>query len=158
MVRLKINKAHIKVVSTEDRLSEEDRHNHWSALDIISKSRDSLDPETLVETLSEDCVYESQDVMEPLVGKEVIARYLRKRYAFFASLKDKQDIGHFRQALVALPESQNFPCLVFIADDKRQAIWKVSLTERNKIKRIDILLVAPKPSDATIIGNCPNYH
>jgi len=56
-------------------------------------------------------------------------------------------------AVVDLPKGSGYPCLIFEIDGKRQALWVVSQEDGGKIGRIDILTVAPHPSEAR---ECPD--
>lgn len=148
---------YLGVVAGPDRLLEEQRCKLWEVLDLIARSRAALNAEAIVGMLDEDSVYESQGVLEPIVGKHEVAEYLHARFAFFDSVKDKQDIGHFRRGVVDLPIGKNFPCLIFFSGEERLAVWTVRLNEQGKIDRIDILTVAPPPRAATLVPDHPGY-
>jgi len=124
---------------------------HWDALDVIVQTRRTLDPKPLLDLLAEIVVYESQDVLQPLVGRAAVAEYLDKRHQFFRTLPKSRDLGRFLRAVVDLPDGRDHPCLVFEADGHRHAIWALTVTEGGQISRIDILTVAPQPSAARLL-------
>lgn len=125
---------------------------HDRMLRVIQSARAELDPERVIEALTDDAVYEAQAVLQPLEGREAIADYLRERFAFFKAISAERDLGEMRLARVDLPEAAGHPCLVLEADGERQALWVVSLSEDQRlITRIDILTVAPPPSAAWLV-------
>jgi hypothetical protein len=124
----------------------------WELTFIVKEARESLEPDSLVERLAEDAVYEAQDVMEPLVGKENIAGYLKGRFDFIRSLKGQRDTGRMIPATVDLPHASGHPCLIFEIDGERGALWVVTPGKRETIGRIDILTVAPHPSEARVLS------
>ena len=142
---------YIKTVSGPSRLSGQDEAIMWEDLETIKQSRETLEPTEFIKLLAEDAVYESQNVLDPLVGKSKISDYLIKRYKFFNTVDDKTKLGEFCYAYIDLPEGKNYPCLLIIANDERQAIWTISLNTEKKISRVDILPVAPQPNEATIL-------
>ena len=120
------------------------------ALAVIRDARAALDPEPIIERLSPDAVYEAQNVLAPLDGYEVIAEYLRERFAFFRKLTAERDIGVMRLGRVSLPQAASHPCLIFEADGEWQALWVLTLNPIGAISRIDILTVAPTPEMAWV--------
>ena len=148
---------YVGIVAGRDNLSIDDRDAIWAALDVIGQARAGLNPEPIIELLAIDCKYESQDVQKPLIGKRAVANYLRDRFKFFSSLRGQRDIGHFCRATVDLPEGENFPCLVFLADKARQAIWTIKLNTNGEFERINILLVAPTPDEAVLVDDYSAY-
>jgi hypothetical protein len=134
-------------------------------------AREKLDPAAIIENLAEDAVYESQSAFEPIVGKSEIEKYLKERFryirqqagkgrgrfslsALFKSRKNEdsqqQDTGRLLPGFVNLPEAQAYPCLIFVADSKRQAVWVIRLNGSRKIQKILITTVAPHPSEAVL--------
>ena len=124
--------------------------DHDEALAVIRDARAALDPESIIERLSPDAVYEAQNVLTPLEGFEAIAGYLRERFAFFRKLTAERDIGVMRLGRVNLPQAASHPCLIFEADGAWQALWVLTLNATGAISRIDILTVAPTPDMAWI--------
>lgn len=118
---------------------------HWAVLAKICTAREAFDPTPMISLFADDAVYESQSVLSPLEGREEIADYLIKRFAFFAELASTRDTGRLIPGVVDLPEASEHPCLIFEADGNRQALWVLELTEGGLIGRLDILTVAPAP-------------
>lgn len=117
---------------------------------IVQKARADLDVEELAAHLADDAVYEAQHVLDPLVGKTRIIAYLRERFDFLQGLKATRDIGSLVNGRVNLPKAADHPCLIFMAEGERQALWVVSVDEEARISRIDILTVAPMPEEARL--------
>lgn len=112
--------------------------------------RRRLDPEGLIAALAPDAVYESQDVTEPLAGAALI-EYLRKRYAFLRTLQASRDLGRWVLGEIDLPAGAAYPCAVVEADGRRQGCHVLTLDAGDRIVRIDILTVAPPPSEARLL-------
>ncbi|MDC0158486.1 hypothetical protein OAI47_01900 [Rhodospirillaceae bacterium] len=142
---------YIKTVPGPSRLSGHDEAIMWEALEIIKKSRETLEPTKFIELLALDAIYQSQNALEPLVGKPKISDYLIKRYKFFETVEDKSKLGEFCYAYIDLPEGKNYPCLLIIANNERQAIWTIFLNAEKKISKVDIITVAPHPNEAIIL-------
>jgi len=117
---------------------------------IVQKARTELDVEGLAAHLADDAVYEAQNVLNPLVGKTRIISYLRERFEFLQGLSATRDIGLLVNGRVDLPRAADHPCLVFMAEGQRQAIWVVSVDSDSMISRIDILTVVPRPEEARL--------
>ena len=73
-------------------------------LETIKQSRKTLEPTEFIKLLAEDAIYESQNVLNPLIGKSKISDYLTKRYKFFETVDDKSKLGEFCYAYIDLPE------------------------------------------------------
>ena len=142
---------YMKTVSGPSRLSGQDEAIMWEDLETIKQSRETLEPTKFIKLLAEDAVYESQNVLDPLVGKSKISDYLIKRYKFFETVDDKSKRGEFCYAHIDLPKGKNYPCLLITANNERQAIWTISLNTEKKVSRVDILTVAPHPNEAAIL-------
>ena len=125
----------------------------WELTYLVKRARESLDPESLIERLAEDAVYEAQEVLEPLVGKEAVADYLRGRFDFIRSLQGQRDTGRMVPAMVDLPHASGHPCLIFEIEGERDALWVVTPGEGGTVGRIDILTVAPHPSEARVLSH-----
>ena len=54
---------------------------------IFAEAYSTLDAEPLIEALADDCVLESQKVLEPLEGKKAIEDYLRKKFEAIRTAK-----------------------------------------------------------------------
>lgn len=137
-----------RVVAGPDLLTPEQRERMWYVLGVVRQSRMNLDPEPLIELLEVDSVYESQNILKPLVGRNAIAEYLRQRYKFFRQQHEIKDMGRFVPGEVDLPQGENYPCLIVEGGGRRQALWVLELSENGLIRRFDILTVAPHPSEA----------
>ena len=122
----------------------------WRPTKIIKEARESFDPEPIIDLLAEDAIYESQDTLIPLSGKSEISHYLRGRFSFFEEMPANQDTGTILLGTIDLPRGSGYPCLIFVADEVRQALWIVTLedSDHHMISRIDILTVVPPPDEA----------
>ncbi len=123
----------------------------WRATSIVQNARADLDVEVLAPHLADDAVYEAQSVLKPLVGREQIIAYLRDRFDFLRASHETGPIGSLLNGRVDLPQAADHPCLIFVAEGERQALWVVSVDRTGKISRIDILTVAPKPDEARLV-------
>lgn len=137
-----------RIVAGPDVLTPEQRERMWYVLGVVRQSRMNLDPKPLIELLEVDSVYESQNIVNPLVGRDAIAEYLRGRFQFFRQQREIKDLGQFIPGEVDLPQSENYPCLIVEGGGRRQALWVLELSENGLIRRFDILTVAPHPSEA----------
>lgn len=134
-------------------LPDEAAETIWQITKLVGDARNQLDPQPIIDRLADDAVYEAQEVTNPIIGKKALSEYLTERFQFFRNVRDSsdRDIGRLHPATVNLPEAANHPCLIFEADGLRRALWVVTPNAEGFIKRIDILTVAPRPSEATLI-------
>jgi hypothetical protein len=142
------NLFYLGIVSGPDRLTPDQRITQWKLLGLIMHSRAKLDPELLIGALAADAIYESQNILNPLMGKPAIAEYLRARFDFFREISRTRDIGRFVPGTVDLPAGSSYPCLFFEADEEHLALWVTKISKDHLIGRIDILTVAPHPTEA----------
>lgn len=122
----------------------------WSATLSVKDARNGLDPSGIDQLLAEDAVYEGQGVAGSIVGRSEIMAYFEERFSFLRNLSKERDTGKLLPARIDLPHAAAYPCLVFIAESKRQALWVVSPDDSGRIRRIDILTVAPRPDEAEL--------
>ena len=108
---------------------------------LLAKAYADLDAEQIIGQLSDDCVYESQMVLEPLIGREAIAAYLRIK---FETIRDSG------QKIVAevrtVPCLANQPCVILGQYGDFVAVVLASFIDSGKISRID-LCVVPGPTE-----------
>jgi len=132
------------------RLNPELEARIRSATTTLQQARERLDIEPIASLFAEDAVYEAQNVLEPLVGKQRIIDYLEERFAFLRRIRNDRDIGRLLSATIDLPQAADHPCLVFVAEGRCQALWVVSVNDDGRVARIDILTAAPRPDEARL--------
>lgn len=109
-----------------------------------------FDVDVIADRLSEDVIYESQAVLEPLRGKSEVLAYLQKRWAFFAA--NMADSIVITLGVVDLPKGQDYPCLILQRGKIRDALMTLSIDGEMLIERIDILSALPHPDQAQRIA------
>jgi hypothetical protein len=137
---------------TEDQLVHE-----------VALAWNTLDPEVIIARLAADAVYESQNVREPLRGREAIADYLRGKmatvrnhphYAVRAELGRCASFTGQDIAVLSAPEGR--PCVLIEQGASTDPEALVLLDVANgEIRRVDICTVAPAPSTAERTGIYP---
>jgi hypothetical protein len=124
-----------------------------------------LDPERIIAHLAEDAVYESQNVLEPLRGREAIADYLRGKMATIRAHPGatvRAELGYVgdqfgRRVSLGFPgQMTGRPCVLVAqgASDKPEALVLLEIGG-GQIRRIDLCSVVPEPSRATRTGVYP---
>ena len=94
-------------------------------------------------------IYECQEVRHPIEGKVAVMEYLKGRWEFIRSLDTaKRDTGHLYPGEVGPPQACDYPCGIFEQGGKRMGLYVIDPSDQGLIKRIDILTVAPRPSEA----------
>ena len=127
----------------------------WRPTKIIKQARESFDPESIINLLAEDAIYESQDILIPLGGRSEVADYLRTRFLFLKNKSADQDTGTMLLGTIDLPTWSGYPCLIFVVDGVREALWTVTLADpdHHMISRIDISTVLPHPDEACAVSH-----
>lgn len=120
---------------------------------LYAATRNRLDPEPLIAGLAENAVYESQDVLDPLIGRAAVADYLRGRYAYLRSLDDGAGCVEF--GVVEIAPGTAVPCGIFVLAGERLSLAVLTLNAGGLIARIDLLTVLPHPSTARGSGEIP---
>jgi hypothetical protein len=135
-------------------LNEAAINHHRHFLSIIAKSREKMNAGPIIRLLAIDAIYESQNIQFPLVGREKIGEYLKKRFDYFRLHNSGAPLVRILQGSVDLPSGKDHPCLIFTVAHKRQALWIIKLSEDNRsVARIDILTVFPNPDTARLHDN-----
>ena len=130
-------------------LDEKETKSIWQLTHAVKESRSLLDSGSIYSMLTDNAVYEAQNIETPIAGKENIGKYLDSRFEFLKDLRDQgQDIGELIPAIINLPHAKDHPCLIFEISNQRPALWVLSVTQDELIQRIDILTDAPLPSEA----------
>jgi hypothetical protein len=138
-------------------------------LDLIrlyAKAWNTLNAEVIEPYLSEDVIYESQDVLSSLNGKIKVLSHLRGKMQtirenllqsdVFAELGYCGSQAGFNVQVWAADEGR--PCVLMAQGNPKEVLALVLLeTDEGMIDRIDICTVAPRPSSATRTGEYPAY-
>jgi hypothetical protein len=135
------------------------------AIHDFARAWNTLDPEPIIEHLADDAVYESQNVLEPLRGREAIADYLRGKMATLQAHPEaavRAEVGYVgdqdgQGVMLGFPgQTTGRPCVLVAqgASPEPQTLVLLEVDGR-RIRRIDICSVAPAPSDATRTGVYP---
>lgn len=110
----------------------------------------TLAPSVLEPFLAEDVRYESQSVMEPMIGKTVLMRYLRGKMDTL-----RRGLPNTR-IFAEMGLYQGHPCLV-TAQGRKEDLQGVILFKvaDGKITGIDLCSVVPRPEDVERFGIYP---
>lgn len=106
---------------------------------------ESLNIEPLRDLLSETVIYESQRVLNPLVGRDAVIDYLQGK---FQALTAANIAYNFVGGVVDLPSGQNTPCLIILRDGAREGLVVLTLDDADEVSRVDLISVAPRPQEA----------
>ncbi|HMK55279.1 MAG TPA: hypothetical protein VK448_01425 [Dissulfurispiraceae bacterium] len=130
----------------------------------LGKTYNNLDVSYIEELLDEAVIYESQQVLCPLKGKEAVLNYLRKKFMTLRQtpgaeliaeigFMGSQERAYIKAAFVA--EGQ--PCLILSQGGKDRKL-AVALIEalRGKIRRVELCTVAPHWSQVKGTGEYPS--
>lgn len=138
--------------------------NEIELVRLYAKSWNNLKFEIIEPFLSEDVVYESQQVFEPLVGKGAVSEYLRGKMATIKKNLLTSDIyaeiGYCRsqagQRVQVLSAYDGRPCVLMAQGNRNIPLALVLLeVDEGKIKRIDLCTEVPHPSSAERTGEYP---
>lgn len=113
----------------------------------------AFDAAKAIALMSQDVIYESQSVHYPLVGLKDVSDYLTARWAYFEA--NLSDVFNLALGKVDLPEGKDHPCLIIMRVDDPEGLVALRFDDAGKIKRIDMLHVLPRPTDAVPIANFP---
>ncbi len=133
--------ARAGMLSFPMRLSLEDALRSYASL------WNTLDPAGFLALLAEDFIYESQAVLEPLMGGDAFADYIGKKVA---AVKTSGTTVHAEMGSVGTR-----PCVILAQGSKDDlvALAFVAL-EAGRVKRLDLCMVPP-PRTATRTGDYP---
>ncbi len=126
----------------------------YEAALAYARAMNRLDAQPLVQLLSENCVYESQNVFTPLRGKEAIVTYLRGKFHAIEQAGCGSQV--FAQLGKMIHIYVDRPCVI-LAQGAYDNLVAVVLFEvdRGKITRIDLCSVLPNPTHAQGTGEYP---
>jgi len=124
-------------------------------LRYLAKSWNNLDVSFIEEILTEDFIYESQWVLNPLVGKQQFLSYLNAKFSAIKKVKNTQVMTVSAEMAFHKDISER-PCLI-LSQITNSGIRQVSVLVEsvgNKLKRIDVCFI-PDPSKALLTGEIP---
>lgn len=107
----------------------------------LAKTYNNLDESFIADLLSEDIIYESQNVLTPIEGKENLLYYLKNKFKRINELKSIvfAEIGFLNDN----------SCIILSQDEKENKSSLVLIEiNNNLISRIDLCTVAPHWSSA----------
>jgi len=131
---------------------------------VLAKAWNTLDSSLLAPYLADGVVYESQQVLAPLVGKEAVLDHLHQK---MLSLRDAPadrkyycEIGNCGSQrgmrVMVMSAVEGKPCVVLAIGNRDKPVALVLLeTADCLIKRVDISTVVPHPSTAIRSGEYP---
>ncbi|TXE08551.1 hypothetical protein ES711_08595 [Gelidibacter salicanalis] len=110
----------------------------------LAKSYNKLDHDLLDSILEDNIIYESQNVLDPVVGKANVMDYLRAK---FDAIRVSNNLVHAEIGF--LSENSQDPCIILSQGNKDNKGALILIEENNnKIARIDICTIAPHWSSA----------
>jgi SnoaL-like polyketide cyclase. len=130
---------------------------------IYAKAWNRLDPKILEPYLADDVVYDSQMVLDSLVGKEVVYEFIKGKMQTIKKNRHVSDVfaevGYCSNQngynVIAFSAWENRPCVVLAQGHSENLVGIALLdTEDGKIKRIGLCIVPP-PWSATRTGEYP---
>lgn len=110
----------------------------------VAKSYNNLNHDVLNSVLDENIIYESQNVLKALEGKQNVLSYLEGKFKTIANSGNQvyAELGF-------LDEAKQKPCIILSQGDKEnKGVLILVKAENNLITRIDICTVAPHWSSA----------
>ena len=115
----------------------------------LAKTYNNLDESFIADLLSEDIIYESQNVLTPIEGKENLLYYLKNKFKRINELKSIvfAEIGYLNDN----------PCIILSQDEKenKSSLVLIEINNNKLISRIDLCTVAPHWSSAKRTGEYP---
>ena len=115
----------------------------------------NLDVTFISNILDENCIYESQWVLLPLNGRDIIIKYLEAKFLHIKATWGNETMV-ISAEIATHPNIDNSPMIV-LTQITKELTRKVSIliqTNLNKITRIDICFL-PDPLIANLTGNVP---
>lgn len=117
----------------------------------VAKAYNSLNHDVLVPFLDEKIVYESQNVLKPLNGKNDVLEYLKHK---FTTIRNKKN--NVYAELGFLDVAKQNPCIILSQGTKENKGGLILVkTENNLITRIDICTVIPHWTSAIRTNEYP---
>jgi hypothetical protein len=112
---------------------------------IFAEAYSTLDAESLIGALADDCVFESQMVLTALEGKKAIGEYLRGKFETICNANAHVSCSLERVVSGPVWGAIGKPCIVMHQGEQR-AVVLLDQSNDGKITRID-LCIAPTPDD-----------
>jgi hypothetical protein len=112
---------------------------------LVAEAYANLDAELLIGVLAEDCVYESQQCLAPLEGKNAIAEIIREKFENIEASKTFVTASVRSVCRGPVLGALGKPCVV-LSQNNQEAVVLLELSDEGKISRID-LCVVPSPAD-----------
>ncbi|HMK43604.1 MAG TPA: hypothetical protein VK445_05655 [Dissulfurispiraceae bacterium] len=129
----------------------------------VARMYNTLDVAHIADKLSDDIVYESQQVLTPLRGRAEVLEYLNKKFETISKTPNSllfvelAFLGNLDDSFVPIAFArEGQPCLIMAqgTTDNRLALVLVNELE-GRISRIDLCTVAPHWSQAEGTGEYP---
>ncbi len=130
----------------------------------LGKAYNTLDISHIEHLLDEDIIYESQQVLCPLKGREAVLDYLRKKFVTIRRTPGSELIAELgfmgnqdRAYIKAAFAREGQPCLILSQGEKEKKL-AVVLVEglKGKISRVELCTVAPHWSQVQGTGEYPS--
>ena len=112
---------------------------------IFAEAYSTFDVEPLINALADDCVFESQMVLEPLEGKEAIENYLRGKFEALRNANAPISCSLARVVSGSVLGTVGSPCVV-MCQEEQEGVALLRQSDDGKINRIDLCIV-PRPGD-----------
>jgi hypothetical protein len=129
----------------------------------LGKAYNTLDVSHIEDLLDDDIIYESQQVLCALKGREAVLDYLRKKFVTLRNTPGSELIAEFgfmgsqeHSYIKAAFAREGQPCLVVSQGEKERKL-AVALVEgfKGKIGRVELCTVAPHWSQVHGTGEYP---
>jgi len=124
-------------------------------LNLLASCWNNLDISSIENELAEDIIYDSQWVLPPVIGREILIHYLKEK---FAAIKSARLSGlMFIQAEIGvIPSLQGRPCIVLSQSSTEYNSQVTILIEvqDDLICRIEICFI-PAPEEVELTGDIP---
>jgi hypothetical protein len=129
--------------------------NDSTTLIQLAKSWNNLDISCVERELAENCIYESQWVLRPIVGKRALLTYLNSKFDAIKTAMQSQ-LMTVTAELAFHPSLKKRPCII-LTQKTSEGIRQVTVlmeTKKGKISRIDVCFI-PDPIEAVLTGKYP---
>lgn len=130
----------------------------------VGKAYNTLDVSHIEALLDDNVIYESQQVLSPLKGKEAVMEYLRQKFITLRNTPGSELIAEFgfmgsqeHSYIKAAFAREGQPCLILSQGEKERKL-AVVLVEglKGKISRVELCTVAPHWSLVDGTGEYPS--
>lgn len=133
-------------------------------LRIYAKAWNRLDPEIIFPFLADDVVYESQNVLTPMIGKQNFTEYLCGKMQTISAAGDEGKVyaeigfcGSQKGSSIQLFGAEGKPVVIMAqgVKDVPLALIFLKINENKLIQRIDVCSAVPSPASALRTGEYP---